>query len=63
MWLWLLFAIVLGLVFMICRDAECWSETGPVSPRPERSLILTSVLLGALCICFVGAMVTVGRSH
>jgi hypothetical protein len=32
MWLWLLIAIVLGLVFMICRDAECWSEGRPVSP-------------------------------
>ena len=63
MWLWLLVAIVLGLVFMICRDAECWSERGHVSPRPERSLLLTSVLLVALCICFVGAMVTVGQSH
>ena len=62
MWLWLLIAVVLGLVFMICRDAECWSERGSVWPRPERSLILTSVLLVALCICFVGAMVTFGRA-
>ena len=62
MWLWLLFAIVLGLVFMICRDAECWSERGLVSPYPERSALLTSVLLAALCICFVGAMVSFGRA-
>jgi hypothetical protein len=63
MWLWLLLAVVLGLVFMICRDAECWSERGGVSPRPDRSVILTVVLTAALCICFVGAMVTVGQSH
>jgi hypothetical protein len=62
MWLWLLVAIVLGLLFMICRDAECWSDTGPLSPRPERSALLTSVLLAALCICFVGAMVSFGRA-
>ena len=62
MWLWLLVAVVLGLVFMICRDAECWSERGSVSPRPERSNILDYVLGAALCICFVGALVSLGRS-
>jgi hypothetical protein len=63
MWLWLLIAIVLGLVFMICGDAECWSEGTPVSPRPQRSVLLTYVLGAALCICFVGALVSFGSSR
>ena len=63
MWLWLLIAIVLGLVFMVCRDAECWSEGKPVSPRPQRSGILNYVLGAALCTCFVGMLVTLGSSH
>jgi hypothetical protein len=63
MWVWLLAAIVLGLVFMVCRDAECWSKSGLASPPPERSLLLTYVLGAALCICFVGLLVSFGSSR
>jgi hypothetical protein len=63
MWVWLLVVVVLGLVFMVCRDAECWSEGKPLSPRPERSAILTYVLGAALCICFVGALVSFGSAR
>jgi hypothetical protein len=63
MWVWLLVVIGLGLSFMVCRDAECWSDGKPVSPRPERSTILTYVLVAALCICFVGALISFGSSR
>jgi hypothetical protein len=54
-------AVVAGggvLGFVVCRDGECWSEGGPLSPGPQHSVILTSMLLGALCICFSEAIVS-----